>query len=693
MINRWYHPPRLHTPRHGEERKVSWLELFYDLIYVATIIQLGSSLSHNLSVTGALAFAGLFFPIWYTWTSYAFYVNRFVVDDFTHRLLVFVQMFAIGAVAVSIPQVFEGRHAVFALSYAAARLALVGMYCRSWRHEERGRALSHRLAVGFGVGALLWIASAFLPFVWGLLVWVVAMTVDALVPLSRVARQSTAEHPPDILHLSERYGLLTIIVLGESFVKVLTEVAEEGGELGTVLMSGLGLMITSSLWWIYFDDVAGSRIRRGRLSSYVWIYAHLPMAIAVTAVGVAIKKVVFFDPMMAAKYTTSWLLCGSLGLALLSVGVIDAVTERRQAELSDRARVNVRLASAGLVLLLAPMGSLMPAWAFVSLVAAACVVQVIFDMSMAPLSDPHAAEEDGPLLPFLSLDPDESPPRLTLENAVRKGIPSELRNDLYAYFMAGSWWRIFASAVVVYAFINLIFGALYLLDVEGVAGLSGMSYLEAFAFSVQTMSSIGYGAMYPTSSYAHLLVTAEAMIGVLAVALITGLVFAKAARPRSNVLFSDSLVISTRDGYPTLTFRVGNARGAEIVEATMRVSLLMDEVTPEGHQLRRLQDLELVRDSSPIFALSWTVMHRIDASSPLHGLRAETLGASMIAIIATMTGHDSTYAQTTHARMLYRAEDVRFGCRFVDVITTLPDGRMQVDFTRFHDTVPDDAAS
>ncbi|MFT5685447.1 MAG: low temperature requirement protein LtrA [Myxococcota bacterium] len=695
MLNRWFHAPRIHTPEHGAARKVIWLELFYDLIYVAAIIQLGTSLSQNVGLTGALTFAGLFVPIWYTWTGFTFYNNRFIVDDSIHRVLVFLQMFAIGAVAVSVPEVFSGEHFHFAIAYGVARLALVGMYARAMRHTPEARETGRVFVVGFSIGAALWLLSAFLPSPWSFLLWVVAMMVDLAVPLTSKAREETSKHPIDILHLSERYGLLTIIVLGESFVKVLTDVADRGGTPQTMLMAALGLAITCSLWWIYFDDVAGSRIKRKTLAPYIWLYAHLPMGIAITAVGVAIKKVVFLDAMAIAPDKYRWLLCGALAMALLSVGIIDAVTERRQAELSDRARVNMRLASAVVVLVTALIGAAVDAWVFVLMVTLGGVAQVLFDLAMAPLADPEAAEHEGPTLyqhdhAHHHVVPEPPTKRVEIGSAIRKGTPNALRNDLYAWFMEGSWWRMFAVAIGSYLALNVFFGAFFLLDHEGVENLDGTSFLEAFSFSVQTMASIGYGVMAPSNSYAHILVTIEAMIGVLLVAVMTGLIFAKASRPRSSVLFSNVLVVNHHYGVPTLKFRVGNARGNELVEATMRVSVLIDEVSEEGKKMRRLHDLPLLRDNSPIFTLSWTVMHHIDEDSPLHGMTPEDVSERLFSIIATMTGHDSTYAQTTHARHLYHPEDIVFDRRFVDVISTVDDGRLMVDYTVFHDTLPDE---
>lgn len=707
MQNRWFHRPTLHSPAPGRERKVGWLELFYDLIYVATIIQLGTALSDHIATLGVLAFlafAGLFVPIWVTWTNFTLFSNRFVVDDFLHRALVFVQMFGIGGMAVMVPRVLQGEPTPFVVSLIAVRAVIVVLYARVWRQVAVGREMTRRYTLGFGLGVALWTVSIFVPEPYRYLLWAVAIGVDFGVPLSPGVRSLVGRYPPDALHMSERFGLFIIIVLGESFVKVLTFVAEEGGSTNILLMGGLTILITCSLWWIYFDDVAGSRIRAKPLAPYVWLYTHLPLTVSITAVGVAIKKAVAFDPLAPAVAKYAWLLCGALGLVFLSVAIIDSVTARRQSDMSDRARVNVRAASAFLVLLLAPAAPFMPAWAFLSLVAGACVLQVIFDLSMAPLAaDPHAHHHDAQEVfeRMRTRDDEEAlarqtegaarPRRWDVSQAVQKGTPNELRRDLYFHFMDGSWLRVFVSIGVAYLLSNVVFATLYMLEPPAVSGLSEGSFLDAFAFSVQTMTTIGYGAMSPASAYAHVLVTVEAAVGLLGVALVTGLVFAKASRPRTSVLFSDKVVIHDHDGVPTLVFRVGNARGNDLVEATIRVVAVKEGESSEGQKMRVLHDLALKRDTTPLFAITWTVMHPIDERSPLYGLTEDDLAQSLVALTCTLTAYDATYAQSTHARKLYYPEDIRSGHRFVDVISSLEDGRIMVDYEVFHDTVPLDA--
>ncbi len=692
MRNRWFHLPKLHSPAPGLERKVGWLELFYDLVFVATLIQLGNALSHNVSVMGFLAFAAIFVPVWSAWSGFTFFENRFIVDDFIHRFLVFGQMFSIGAMAINIGGVLDGNPVPFALSYASVRFFLAALYFRSYLQVKEARQLSRRWLFTYGIEACLWTASAFVDPPWTYALWGLGIITNFSVPFSRSARELAGAHPPDLGHLSERFGLFTLIVLGESFVKMLSSLSED--PTGSIMMAAFALIVTCSLWWIYFDDVAGSRIRKRTGSLFIWIYTHLPLTLAITAVGVGAKKVVYFEPTQVAPAGYRWLFAGSLGLALLATGLIDWVTERRQAELSDSARVVSRVASASFILVLIPAGAFMSSALFVGLLATVLFAQVILDLYIAPHKETEEAEHES-----MEQDEDDEDdvapgdrPRRDVSEAYRRGTPNELRRDFYFFFMEGSWARLILAFIFVYLFINVAFASLYMLEPDSVANISSESFSDAFFFSVQTISTIGYGAMSPISSYGHMLVTIEAIIGVILIALMTGMVFAKASRPHSSVLFSKRLVVTKKDGQHMLMLRLGNGRGNDVVDAAITVSVLVDTVSPEGHKMRRFESLTLVRSSSPLFTLTWTVMHVIDETSPLWQVDWNSPECNIFNIIAIMTGHDSTYAQTTHARNVYYPENIRHGHRFVDIISNLPDGRLMVDYTKFHKTVPDEAA-
>ena len=259
-------------------------------------------------------------------------------------------------------------------------------------------------------------------------------------------------------------------------------------------------------------------------------------------------------------------------------------------------------------------------------------------------------------------------------------------SDLYFYLLRGSWFAVVGIVALIFLALNALFGTGFWL-VGGVANAS--TWLDDFFFSVQTLATIGYGAMYPLGRAAEVLMTIEALVGVLLTAVVTGLCFAKFARPTSRVIWSKICVVSDRDGIPTMMFRVANERMNHIVEATIRVAVLRTEFTKEGDRSRRVVDMDLIRDSTPSFILSWTVMHPITPASPLYGLTPETFAAAQPEIVLTLTGLDETLMQTIHARNSYMPTEVQWGSRFADILgSTAADGRRIVDYTKFHDFVP-----
>jgi len=232
---------------------------------------------------------------------------------------------------------------------------------------------------------------------------------------------------------------------------------------------------------------------------------------------------------------------------------------------------------------------------------------------------------------------------------------------------------------------NGVFACLYLVFPNDIAHARPGSFADAFFFSVQTMATIGYGDMYPQDLAANLIATTETVYGMMTMALSTGLLFARVSRPTARMTFSRVAVVDEFDGRPHLMFRVANQRRNQIVEAQMRFYVLRLETSSEGVEMRRFHDLVLVRDHTPVFALTWTVMHRIDEASPLHGVTPEIMRAEDMTLVCTMTGTDETFAQSVYARYAYNSDTVRWQARFADIFTIQPDGRRAVDYTRFHD--------
>lgn len=273
-------------------------------------------------------------------------------------------------------------------------------------------------------------------------------------------------------------------------------------------------------------------------------------------------------------------------------------------------------------------------------------------------------------------------------NIVGLGAWHSYWRDPYHLLLTIPWSMFLALITSGYLVANALFALVYLAGGNCIANARPGSFSDAFFFSVQTMASIGYGVMYPRTFFANVVVTFEALIGLLGVAVGTGLAFARFSRPTARVLFTRVVVIAPHDGVPTLMFRTANQRRNQILEAQLRVRLVRDEVTQEGHFMRRFHDLKLVRSQNPIFSLSWTAMHPIDENSPLYGTTAEMLAEAESSLVVSLTGIDETVAQTIYARHTYVARDILWNKRFVDIVSRTEDGERSIDYTYFHDVMP-----
>ena len=269
---------------------------------------------------------------------------------------------------------------------------------------------------------------------------------------------------------------------------------------------------------------------------------------------------------------------------------------------------------------------------------------------------------------------------------VRMGHRFHPWEDAYHLLLTLSWPKFWLAIIVGYGLANFLFAGLYLLEPEGIANAKPQSFMDAFFFSVQTMATIGYGAMYPAKPWTQILTAVEALVGLMGFSGATGLMFARFSRPTAQVRFSQSLLKTTHEGQPALLFRMANQRQNQIIEAQVSLVFIEDTVTQEGEYLRKIQDLSLVRSTSPMFALSWLVIHRIDQQSPLLGRSIESLFNSNATFVVSLTGIDDELSQTVHARHIYAIPDVLENHRFVDMLTHQPNGVICIDY-RFFDQV------
>lgn len=264
------------------------------------------------------------------------------------------------------------------------------------------------------------------------------------------------------------------------------------------------------------------------------------------------------------------------------------------------------------------------------------------------------------------------------------GAPRFSRHDLYHAIMSLSWPQFFGGAVLVYLIVNFIFATFYWLGDRAIANAHG--YLDCFFFSVETLATVGYGNMNPATFYGHCITTAEIITGMLSLAVTTSLVFARFSKPTARILFSRVAVITPYDGVPTLMLRVANQRHSYILEASASLVLVRDEETSDGHSLTRFYDLKLERARSPMFALTWMIMHRIDESSPLHGISRQDMVDGDMRLAVTIAGIDEVFAASITARHAYAHEDIVFDRRFADIFFDGDHPRhTYVDLSRFHE--------
>lgn len=279
------------------------------------------------------------------------------------------------------------------------------------------------------------------------------------------------------------------------------------------------------------------------------------------------------------------------------------------------------------------------------------------------------------------------PTRLSYEIRV-VGVRRTLFGDLYHLFLRISWPAALTGIVLFVLLVNAAFAAVYAV-VGGVAHMEPGSFVDAFSFSVQTLATIGYGAMYPESDAANALVWVESVLGLLTTALSTGLVFAKFSQPHGRIVVSRHAVITTHDGRPTLMFRVGNERGNRVVNATVSMDATLRVTTAEGRRFYKTVELTPVRARIPALTRSFTVMHVLDGTSPLAGLTPERVERDELEIVVTVTGLDDTTGQTTHGQHTYEGDQLRFGHTLVDILSDLDNGGLLVDISKFHEVEPE----
>jgi len=270
---------------------------------------------------------------------------------------------------------------------------------------------------------------------------------------------------------------------------------------------------------------------------------------------------------------------------------------------------------------------------------------------------------------------------------IAEGLQLNFWADISHRCMTASWPAFIGGAALVFIAFNAVFAVLYWIGDQPISNVPGSAYIDYLYFSIETLSTAGYGDMHPQTHYGHFIATAELFTGIFSMSLMTGLIFARFSRPNARLLFANHPVVSNHDGKPTLMVRFANERHNIIGNATAKLWLLQNAVSKEGQSLRRFCELPLMRNEHPALALSWTLYHVLDEESPLYGLNADDFGALGVSLVVVVTGYDVIAAQTVHARKSYDHTDIRFGQRYADILDTSEDGRLRIDYGRFHETL------
>jgi low temperature requirement protein LtrA len=317
---RWLRPPRLRTLEADQgERHATWLELFFDLVFVISIAEVVHTLEDYRSLADFLGTAGLFVAVWWAWVGYTVYADRFDTDDILHRVLVLTGMLAVIAMALSVHDALHGGSTQFALTFVAVRGIVLLLNARARRHAAAARPLLNLFLTAFSIGASLWLVSLLLPEPSRYVLWGVALVVELSAPW--LGRRQIVKAPIHASHLVERFGLFTLIVLGESVISVAQGAANVNWTAGTLTAAVAGFVAVASLWWLYFDRIDDGGVR-SVLRGLVWNYAHLPLLAGLVSVAVGTEYAVREAADGLLERSTTLALGGGTALYLLAMVVI-----------------------------------------------------------------------------------------------------------------------------------------------------------------------------------------------------------------------------------------------------------------------------------------------------------------------------------------------------------------------------------
>jgi len=375
-LERFLDPPRLRTLETDGERRATWLELFVDLVFVAAIAEVASTLSADPTAAGFGRFLALFLPIAWAWSGFAFYATRFDTDDLVYRLLTLLGMFAVAALASTVPHALHGGQNAFAVAYVCVRLVLLALYVRVYRDLPAAKSVAGWLLFVFGTAAGIWLVSVVVPTPWKYALWAAALVFEHFGPV-RVWRL-LGSMPVDPRHLPERFGLLVLIVLGEGVIGVVLGTAHVSWTFSSGTVAFAGFITGAAIWWLYFDFLdAAVVVTRNVLSGLTYTYAHYLVTAGIAALGVGVKLAIFSVQPGPGYDDVGWVAAAGTALCMGGLATIELAVPPMLFDVD----VVLRLVTAAVSLVLVGLSSVLSPVLIIWLLAAVLVAQVLAELA------------------------------------------------------------------------------------------------------------------------------------------------------------------------------------------------------------------------------------------------------------------------------------------------------------------------
>jgi len=379
----------LRTADDGEERRATWLELFLDLVFVAAIAEVASTLSADPTAVGFGRYLALFLPISWAWSGFAFYATRFDTDDLVYRLLTLLGMFFVAALASTVPDALHGGQNAFVVAYVAVRLVLLVLYARVYRDLEVARPVARWLLLVFGAAVGVWLISLAVPTPWKYAVWGVALLLEHWAPVK--VWQLLRGMPVHPRHLPERFGLLVLIVLGEGVIGVVLGTAHVSWTVLSGAVALGGFLTAAAIWWLYFDFLdATSVVTRNVRSGLTYVYAHYFVTAGIAALGVGVKLAIFSVEPGPRYDHIGWIAAAGTALCMAGLAAIQFVTPPALFDADEL----LRLVTAGVAGVLVVLSSVLSPVLIIWLLAAVLVGQVIAELEG---HEGHSGVAGGPI--------------------------------------------------------------------------------------------------------------------------------------------------------------------------------------------------------------------------------------------------------------------------------------------------------